>query len=263
MSWRLFEAAENESATFIYPRLPRATARNLVDERAGWPLDKLRQESQTSHPLAAPARAGTVVTEEMLARVRENVRSALERADPRFGCPLLTGRVAEFDRTVGFELYTHMQILPADAASEGVWSFMTLILLPEIGPWRFPEAGAKRYFGVHRNVLRRTWWRAHLLGPDLGGRRNASPHLGEDELVQIFERPTLAANPRLTRAIVSTIHEASPQLTIARTTFVRDFTRRVVRLTPFLCLDAFSYANLQKLLTDIAAESVQALKRDD
>jgi hypothetical protein len=262
MNSRLFEPVHDEGVRFVYPRLPRAAAREIVEERVDWPPEKLRQESRTSHPLAAPARAGYLVPMDMLVQVRDGVRAALDGAEPRFDWPVSTSRVAEFDRIIGRELYENMQIVPADAASEGVWSFMTLVLLPELGPWRFPGAGDKRYFGVHRNVLRRTWWRAHILGPDLGGSTRRSPHLGEDELVQIFERPALSANPWIARAIVSTIHKSSQQLNVARSVFVRDFTRRLIRITPLLCLDALPRDCLEALLAEQAAQSSQALQRD-
>lgn len=261
MSPRLFEPAHDEGVRFVYPRLPRAAARALVEERAEWPPEKLCQASHVSHPLAAPARAGSLVPNHLLIQVRDCVRMALDITDPKFDWPVPTSRVAEFDRIVGRELYENMKIVPADAASEGVWSFMTLILLPEVGPWRFPGAGDKRYFGVPRNVLRRTWWRAHILGPDLGGSTGNSPHLGEDELVQIFERSTLSANPWVARAIVSTIHIGSEDITAARSAFVRDFTRRLLRMTPWLSLDALPSHDLERLLADLASDSATALSR--
>jgi hypothetical protein len=262
MNSRLFEPVSNEDARFVYPRLPRAAAREIVQERVEWPPEELRQESRTSHPLAAPARAGSVVPKDLLVQVRDRVRTALDTVNPKFDWPVPAGRVAEFDRITGRELYENMQIVPADAASEGVWSFMTLVLLPEIGPWRFPDAGDKRYFGVPRNVLRRTWWRAHILGPDLGGSTGGSPHLREDELVQIFERSTLSANPWIAKAIVSTIHKSSEQLTVARSVFVRDLTRRLLRMTPLLCLDALPSDSLEVLLAELSSQSRQALQRN-
>jgi hypothetical protein len=256
---RLFDPAVEPASGFVYPRLPRAAARQLVEERSDWSTDQLRQASATSHPAAAPAAAGNVVPDQRLSRVREAVRTALSQADPPLP-PQLGARVAEFDRTVGCELYNGMQILPGDAASEGVWSFMTLVLLPELGPWRFPDGGDKRYLGVPRNVLRRTWWRAHVLGPDLGGHPDGSPYLGEDELVQIFERPTLAANPWVARAVVASIFRAAPEITVARSQFVRDLTRRLLRLTPLVSLDALPEKELDDLLDDLVAQSKVALQ---
>lgn len=262
MTPRLFEPTDDSGQRFVYPRLPRVVAREMVDERSEWDPEKLRQASSTSHPMAASARTGSLISERQLAQVRDRVRAALDDTDPRFDWPVPTGRVAEFDRTIGRELYENMQIVPADAASEGVWSFMTLVLLPEIGPWRFPGSGDKRYFGVPRNVLRRTWWRAHILGPELGGGTSASPYLGEDELVQIFERPTLSANPWIARTIVSTIHSNSEWITFARSVFVRDFTRRLLRMTPWLCFDSLPSDGLAELLEDQAKQSARALQRN-
>lgn len=259
MTGRLFDPGGEVGAMFVYPRLPRAIANQLIDEQSGLSTDQLRRQSSTSHPAAAPARAGIVVPEQRLARVRDAVRTAIKDADPPLPSPL-GARVAEFDRIIGRELYEGMQILPGDAASEGVWSFMTLVLLPEIGPWRFPGSGHKRYLGVPRNVLRRTWWRAHVLGPDLGGCADKAPHLGEDELVQLFERPTLAANPWVAKALVATIHRTSGDLATARSPFVRDLTRRLLRLTPLLSLDALEDEDLDDLLADVAAQSKRALE---
>lgn len=262
MTEYLFRPGES-AGTFVFPRLPRAAARQLIIEREGWSADRLRHASATSHPAAAPARAGTVVPEQQLSRIRDAVRAALADADPKFPWPLGKGpRVGEFDRVVGRELYEGMHIFPADAASEGVWSFMTLVLLPELGPWRFPGSGDKRYLGVPRNVLRRTWWRAHVLGADLGGEADGSPPLGEDELVQIFERPTLAGNPWVARSIVATIHRVAPDVGTARSTFVRDLTRRLLRLTPLLSLDALSHDELDELISDLASQSKKALEAE-
>jgi hypothetical protein len=222
MTTRLFSPTAETHEAYVYPRLPLVAARRLIEERAAWSRSELVEASATSHLSAAPARIGTAVSEPALVRLRDAVRATLNGADPPFPWPMSRSRVAEFDRVLGACLYEHMQIVPSDAAAEGVWSFMTLVLLPEVGPWRFPGAGDKRYRGVHRNVLRRTWWRAYILGPDLGGTSPCSPYLGEDELVQIFERSTLAANPQIAQAIVAVVHRNDQQLPVGRSEFVRD-----------------------------------------
>lgn len=250
---------ENVTGAYVYPRLPRRAARILIEERSGWTAVQLRKAGRTSHPNAAPAPMGKAVPPARLVRAQETVRKALGSVEPVFPWPVPRTRAAEFDRIIGRHLYEQLAILPGDAASEGVWTFLTLVLLPEIGPWRFPDAGEKRYLGVPRNVLRRTWWRAHILGPELGGAPASSPPLGEDELVQIFERPTLSANPHVARAIVSAVHRYGPDLPGARSEFMRDLTRRLLRLTPVLCLDALSEERLDHLVDRLAEESRSAL----
>ncbi|BBZ20883.1 hypothetical protein MGAD_52180 [Mycolicibacterium gadium] len=243
-----FFAPSEPIGSYVYPRLPWSAAQALIDERTHLSRTELEVASATSHPSAAPARIGTVVSESTLATLRDRVRSALNGVHPGFAWPVSRTRVAEFDRILGACLLENMRIVPSDAAAEGVWSFLTLVLLPEVGPWRFPDAGAKRYRGVHRNVLRRTWWRAYVLGSDLGGATNTSPHLGEDELVQIFERSSLAANHHIARAIAAAIHRSAGDLPVGRSDFVRDLTRRLLRLMPFMSFDALAIEDFEMVI---------------
>ena len=70
----------------------------------------------------------------------------------------------QFDRQLAAELHRQMHILPADAAVEDVWSFLSLVLLPDVACWRFPDRSEERLRGHFRNVFRRLWWRAYILG---------------------------------------------------------------------------------------------------
>jgi len=144
--------------TLLYPRLPRHVARRLIAEREGVDLVELRELAATGHPDAEPsATGGHPVGPLKLAQVQESIRAVAERA----GFPRnLSGSAQAFDRPCGSTLLELMEIVPADAAEEGVWSFLTLVLVPEIGPWRFPALAEERLVGRPRNVLRRTWWRA-------------------------------------------------------------------------------------------------------
>src|SRR5690606_17288623 len=118
---------------------------------------------------------------ERLAAVQTAIRDVAVRAG--YPEPLSRTRTQAFDRPCGTRLYDLMGIVPADAAEEGVWSFLTLVVVPEIGPWRFPGLAEERLLGRPRNVLRRTWWRAWALGPDLDSAPPGCEPLGEDESV--------------------------------------------------------------------------------
>ena len=188
-----------------------------------------------------------------LLQVRDGVRRiATERGFPE---PLGRGYEWTFDSAAGRELHRTMHIVPADAASEGVWSFLSLVLLPEIGPWRFPDRAQDRLVGRPRNVLRRSWWRAHILGEDLDAAPAGQQPLGEDELVQIMERSTLAANPRIARAVRDGIVRGAGRITAPRSEFVRDLTKRVLRLTPFVALDVFDDQALEDLVDELIEQS--------
>jgi hypothetical protein len=58
---------------------------------------------------------------------------------------------------------------------------------------------------------------------------------------------------------VKTIHRSAGEIGVARSTFVRDLTRRLLRLTPLLALDALTAAELDELLGNLVSQSKRAL----
>lgn len=244
--------------SLVYPRLPRARGIAIIEETRSWDLDRLAESSNTDHPDAAPTTTGTRVNRHRLFEIRDSVRRVAK--DQGYPEPLPRGHEWAFDSAAGNVLYHTMDIIPADAASEGVWSFLTLVVLPEIGPWRFPDRAYNRLLGHPRNVFRRIWWRAHVLGPDLGTAPDGQQPLGEDELVQIMERPTLAANPEIARAVRDGIFRGAGRVPTARSEFVRDLTKRVLRLTPFIALDVLDRSDLDELIDSLIEESAKAFR---
>ena len=244
------------TGTYVYPRLPRAVALALIEETSSFDLDKLSARATTDHPDAAPVATGATVNASLLIELRDRVRrSARDRGFPE---PLRRGSEWTFDSVAGRVLFETMDIIPADAAAEGVWSFLSLVLLPEIGPWRFPDRAQDRLLGRPRNVFRRSWWRAHVLGTDLDGAPEGQQPLGEDELVQIMERPTLAANPRVARAVRDGIFRGAGRVTAARSEYARDLAKRVLRLTPFVALDVMDDDALARLVDELIERSAAA-----
>lgn len=183
-----------------YPRIPTQVAIALLREFDGKSVEDIRSASETDHLRAFfhpnyPFR----VEVDRLERLRDGVESiAREHGYPHS----LTGKVSasEFDREVATFLVENMDILPVEAAIEEVWNFFTLVLLPHVGVWRYPyKTGNHEYerlIGKPRNVFRKLWWRAYVLGPEL------SAILGEDATVGIMERSSIGGNIELARAIV-------------------------------------------------------------
>jgi hypothetical protein len=184
------------------------------------------------------------------------VREVAERA----GYPQpLGGATQTFDRPCGTALLELMNIVPADAAEEGVWSFLTLVLVPEIGPWRFPARAEERLVGRPRNVLRRTWWRAWALGPDLDQSPHGCEPLGEDESVQIMERPSLGGNRRTARALQAAVWRAEIEgISVPRTELMRQLARRLRAMKSHLSLDAIDDDALARLLDGLRDEALSA-----
>lgn len=246
------------SESLLYPRLNRVDAQRLLSERSEVPLEKLRDHGALEHPDAVPSpTGGRPVTSEKLRYVQSAIRDVANAA----GFPAsLGGSTQAFDRPCATALYELMDIVPADAADEGVWSFLTIVVVPEIGPWRFPRQPEDRMLGRPRNVLRRLWWRAWALGPDLETVPNGCQPLGEDESVQIMERPSLGGNRRSARALQSALWKAeSAGLTVPRSELMRQMARRLRATKSHLSLDALNDELLEKLLDRITHESLQDL----
>lgn len=246
-------------ATLLYPRLARTVAQRLIHEREDLSLTELESLSSLAHPEAEPsATGGHPVGQDKLIEVREAIRAiAIAAGYPQ---PLNTTTTQVFDRPCGTRLLEIMEIVPADAAEEGVWSFLSLVLVPEIGPWRFPNRSEERLLGRPRNVLRRTWWRAWALGPDLEHAPAGCTPLGEDESVQIMERPSLGGNRRTARAIQAALWRAeSSSPAVARSEIMRELTRRLRAAKSHISLDALEDDALADMLDRLIAESIRSM----
>lgn len=244
--------------SLLYPRLPRNVARRIVVERSTVSHSDLYQSANLSHPDAEPsATGGHPADRTKLEQVQETIRQVAEQA----GYPKpLGGSTQAFDRPCGTELLKHMDIVPADAAEEGIWSFLTLVVVPEIGPWRFPAQAEERMIGRPRNVLRRTWWRAWALGPDLNQAPEGCEPLGEDESVQIMERPSLGGNRRTARALQAALWRAELDgLSVPRSELMRQLARRLRATKSHLSLDAIDDDSLSGLLDGLRHEALRSL----
>lgn len=246
----------------LYPRLPRSAARQLISERADLQVTELVDLGATHHPDAEPSATGGHPAD---SRKIQEVQTAIRSVAQAAGFPRpIAGSTQDFDRPCGSTLFKVMGIVPADAAEEGVWSFLTLVVVPEIGPWRFPAQAEDRLVGRPRNVLRRTWWRAWALGPDLATAPDGCQPLGEDESVGIMERPSLGGNRRTARAIQAALWRAEGRgLSVPRSELMRQLARRTRATKSHIQLDALTEDQLEALLDRIVAESLEALGGGD
>lgn len=239
---------------YVYPRLGRALALARLEEvRRAYTqgIGAVTELALAEHPRAAPvATGGQVPTPDELWRIRSEV---MDRVGPWLESgELLRGHAGDFDRTLGAALHELLQIIPADAAHEGPWSFLSIVLLPDILAARFPTMHEDRALGTGRNVLRRVWIREEILA-DL--HHSGDPPLGEDELVGIFERSAVVRNRPLARYLAQAVlahRDAS-----ARSEFARELYKRVRRTTGPLLLDALPDTQVAKLVDAVAGSITQ------
>jgi hypothetical protein len=241
---------------FVYPRLPLSFARKRIVEieaaftKSG--LHGVEELANTEHPRAAPvATGGRVANRARIANVRRVVIQALGPWQMQETVPRT--EVAAYDLALGSALHESLEIVPADAAHDETWNFLTLIVCPDVAVRRFPDMHNERMTGTPRNALRRTWFREEAIG-DL--QRMTDHPLGEDELVGLFERSALARNRMLVRRLAITVLEYEGR---GRSDWARELYKHVTFATGPRLLDALSEDQLDVLIRSAARASSRTL----
>lgn len=240
----------------VWPRLPESAALQMLSTIADSSAEQLRAGSGLHHPDAAPVEVGGRRVDDATI---ELLSSRLRSCADSLGFPreLNRAEVTRFDRPATRILHDTMGIVPADAAAPGVWSYLSLIVMPDIAVWRWPKRHPERLLGRPRNVFGRLWWRAEVVGADL---IDVDRGLGEDELVNIMERPTIAADRRLARTMGKIIVER--RITgVARSDVMRDAARRVLRLQAVTCPEILPAPALEDVVCGVVDDAVDALTR--
>ncbi len=166
-------------------------------------------------------------------------------------------------------LHSELKVTPHEAADDGMWHFISCALVPDLVRWRWGAMKdgrlSDRWLSVGyggRNCFGRLWWRAELL------RDGEAPYgllsqLGEDELVQIMERPYLAGHRRLSVITAKTLLEhpiakASPN----RSEFFRQVQKRLLRIGAFMEFDALSDQLVQQVVHTVFEQVGAAVDED-
>lgn len=242
---------------YLFPRLPDAQANELADGVARATLADLFACGTTTHPKAVTPQLGyPPAPQSLITELQGSIRAIAARR----GFPSGADH-AGFDDDV-IDYLGGLPIPPSDAGAEGVWSFLSLVVLPEIGPWRFPSLERRRLLGTPRNPLRRLWIRGYLLRDETRpeDRHWLAKEISEDAAQQIIERPTLSSNPRLALALA--VFWSSVVRNIAsggQDRYLRDVAKRLIRLTPYQALDFLSDEAIQVVLVREASASAEAL----
>lgn len=137
------------------------------------------------------------------ARRVEGLMDQIRKVASRQGYPDKAERAAlsDFDTQVTKLLGREEWLNTGESLRDDTWAYMATMLVPDVVAWRFPGCNPRRFHGGVRNALQRLWTRGVVLdrGPGNDSRWELVERLGEDALVQIFERSGLSNNPRLAR----------------------------------------------------------------
>ena len=186
----------------LVPRLPAGAALARLGEieaelRAGTAAKDL--VSQQTGPAIPNPTGGSAPTESDLRRWRTGIADAMSGIDPG------TARESAIhSMRLGQAIEDVVHPSPSDAAHDGTWSYLALMLFPDILASRWPSSGPHgelpkdrwigRQAGRDRNYLKLAWRRWRILGAVMS---ETGDPFGEDEFGALLERSAVARNARL------------------------------------------------------------------
>lgn len=237
-----------------FPRMSQEEAADRVRLMSGLALEKVEALSTVDVSSATYYQTATDrIRSEELGSIQKSIRDLA--ASHGYPTQQARGRSLAFDQGLTVLLGKELRILPADAADEGVWSFLTLNVNPEVALWRFPNnpnvegnvrENYERLVGRPRNVFRRAWWRGYVLSPALSSR------LLEDESVGIMERPSIGGSARLAQAVAAIHLEHVDRGGVgSRQDLLRDAIKRLRRNMGQISIHALNDQQLQNLVADV------------
>lgn len=236
----------------LYPQLPHPAAEQLSEGLRRMSLADLTEKVAFEHPdvFFTPTGGSRVSRRDL-----EKLRTALLAIANECGYPNSGGEQA-FDVAVAPALHSMMQVSASEAAKSGVWEFLSCVLFCDIVRWRFPGDAAsplERFLAGRRNTFQRLWWRGFVFHePHASEPYGLIAQLGEDEAVQIMERPFLAGSRSLSRAVARELISASERHPrISRRVLIREAQKRMRRLGAFTSFEAIEDASLPAFVREI------------
>jgi hypothetical protein len=236
--------------TVLLPRLDREQTQAQIDTARSLSIGELaaRMPVRDVVTTASPLGGLEIAEDDLFA-----LRAAIVEIATEHGYPDSEDRLSVFDGRCARTIHRALSISPHEAGSEAAWSNLTVCWLMDVAVWRWSGMRDDRRFrgDVNRNTFRRLWGRAEVFGPDID-----LTQLGEDELVNIMERPTIASNRPLARALASSfldrVHDGDES---GRMMLMRDAGKRLVRLTPIVDFHALDRAELQDIIRTVLEAS--------
>jgi hypothetical protein len=229
----------------VVPRLDRGSALELFERH---------RESSVPEISAAMPETNVVLTYSPVGGRRidtgelAQLRTSLMEIAREHGMPDAISDVSGWEAKSARAIHAGLCMTAHEASHDEVWSFITCCWLLDLAVWRFgSDANVDRFVGhLNRNTFRRMWWRAEVFGADIDLAK-----LGEDELVNIMERPTLFSDRRLARAIASEmIERVATGVAVERMRLMREATKRLLRLTPFVAFAALDDQQIRLVVAD-------------
>jgi len=187
----------------LLPRLPVPPAELLLEEffRAGAKAWSGFNADDLPDAARFAATGGSRVSADDLAEFRLDLVAMAKKHGFDADGSSRSGH-AGFDASASAWLADHPLLQSGEALRDDVWTFVGVVLAPDIVNWRFGTAW-ERYHGGIRNTFQRLWVRGQALDRGVGSadRWHLVEQLTEDALVQITERPSIGGDAVLASAL--------------------------------------------------------------
>lgn len=188
----------------LLPRLSPVGVQAVVSEAShgSLPVASSPQDLVNRGEHLSFASSGGTVSRESAFRITSGLREIASQHG--FPSESNTQQRAAFDHDASIALAQMEELSSGEALRDDVWACLTTVIAPDLVAWRFPSPPPERFHGGVRNAFQRLWMRGVTLdrGEENERRWELLGCLKEDAMVQIFERPAIAANAPLARAIV-------------------------------------------------------------
>lgn len=249
-----------------YPRLATDDATQLVLELLDLPAGSRYQHAQSYCGRATKSpTASRYAAESHLRLVREQVISHASG----YGFGVADRPASGYDKGLPSLLGKTLELSAVEAARVDVWNYLTLVVLPDVALWRWPnvkrDPAYERLIGKPRNAFRRHWRRQQLFGSVL------AQSLLEDEHVQLAERPgTLGSDPAVSRVAATTFVQAIDRWrlvkgdrisTLDREDLMRRMAKACTRYGAVVSLSSLPEAELRSQLTELLQKCAEAAAR--
>ncbi|MBF4513631.1 hypothetical protein ITJ66_14165 [Plantibacter sp. VKM Ac-2885] len=233
----------------LLPRLPAGLAASLFDDGVANLKPSLSHPAQVYAPVG-----GARADEHKLAEAR----TMLFEVAVAFGFPDVppdAGRIA-FDRAAAAVIVIAFDLTWAEAGARDVWSFVSLVLMPDITRWRFSDSvNRERWIATDltRHMWSRLWWQGTIFGND----DDLLRALSESDLNQLLERRSIGGDPNLVRSLGRAVVQSERQVT--RRELIRESTARIRRRLAFIDARTLSQLQLDAMCAAIVDESASAI----
>lgn len=188
--------------SLLYPRINNKTALDIYNEISGRTVLQLRSGAANTHPEEYFASTGgNRISKEEINQIALTVRELA--AEHGYPDKVGSNDNSAFDEALSRWFAEKLQIIDGEGVRPETWSFISLVILPDVVKWRFQNFHYKRCLGGRRNCFQRLWQRGKIfdLGEQSDDRWVIVSNLTEDAFVSIIERPSISENRALARAI--------------------------------------------------------------